>query len=183
MKQSWNPDAPATVQYHAGPKHNARVLVNGKKYVGERPNHIAISACNFRSSSSSSSSSACTGALPLTEMYVSDINIEMSTVELTLAVRCRWQSVYLIRHRHSAGLEHLVVQLLLFQLGQLVIQLGLVDWFADGSARDSSSDFLSQGMLLTKLVPKYLISVLLRYSRSEDGTYITSSTLSMLSLP
>lgn len=61
--------------------------------------------------------------------------------------------MYLVGHRHGSCLQHLIIKLFLLQLSKLIVQLRLVDRFANRSACDSLSDFLAQSMLLSQFLP------------------------------
>lgn len=88
----------------------------------------------------------------------------------------------LIRNRNVASLQHSVVQLFLFQFGQLIVQFSLIDRLADRRTRDSLGNFFTQGVLFSKFLPASL-STTITISKTQKGTYIVSSTLSILSLP
>lgn len=68
----------------------------------------------------------------------------------------------LIRYRHRPRLQHLIIQLLLLHLRQLIIQLRLINRLTKRGICDSVRDLLAQRVLFPKvlpvklLVPKYL---------------------------
>ena len=92
--------------------------------------------------------------------------------------------MYLIRHWNSPSLQHLIIKLLLLELCQLVIQFAFVDRLADRSTCNSTGNFFAQRMLFSEFLPARKLSANLSpWPNSSQGTYIVSSTLSILSLP
>ena len=71
----------------------------------------------------------------------------------TLSVRRSWQPVYLVGHRDRACLQHLIIQLFLFQRIQLLIQLVLINRVANRRRCDGIRDLLSQRMLFSEFLP------------------------------
>ena len=71
----------------------------------------------------------------------------------TLSVHGRRQLMHLIRYRHRPCLQHLIIQLLLLHLSQLVIQLRLIDRVAEHRTRNGSGNLLAQGVLFPKVLP------------------------------
>lgn len=70
----------------------------------------------------------------------------------------------LIRHRHRPRLQHLIIQLLLLHLRQLVIQLRLVDRLAKRGIRDGIRNLLAQRVLFPKVLPAWLSVPVSKYS-------------------
>jgi hypothetical protein len=64
--------------------------------------------------------------------------------------------VDLIRHGHSASFQHLVIQLLLLHLRQLVIQIRLIDRLSQRRICNSVGDFLAQRVLFSEVLPVLL---------------------------
>lgn len=73
--------------------------------------------------------------------------------ELTFTIRRFGQPVQTIRHGHDARLEHLLVQVLLLQRGQVGFEFVFVDGFGDGHGGDGVADLLREFVLLAELFP------------------------------
>ncbi len=59
----------------------------------------------------------------------------------------------LVRHRHGPRVEHLLVELLLLQIGQLVLELVLVDALADAALLERLGNLLADGVLVAEVFP------------------------------
>lgn len=99
--------------------------------------------------------------------------------QLTLSVGHLWQAV----DGNGARLQHLVLELLLLELLQLVFELRLVEWRADVDAAHRLGDLLVEPVVLLEFVPARVVSTSVIASRPPDNTYIVSSTLVGVSLP
>lgn len=75
--------------------------------------------------------------------------------ELTFPIGRFGQPVQTIRHGHDTRLQHLLVQILLLQRGQVGFEFVLVDGFGDGHGGDGVADFLRQFVLLAELFPVF----------------------------
>ena len=105
---------------------------------------------------------------------------------LTLGLgRCR-QFVNGIGRGHISRLEHLLVQILLLQLLQLVVEFVVVDG-VHLVADDGLDNLLAEGVLVPKFVPIARTVSLSPIPRTPTlllaSTYIVSSTFSGVSLP
>ena len=73
--------------------------------------------------------------------------------KLTFSVRRRGQPVQTVRHGHRARLQHLFVEVLLFQRGEVGFEFVFVDGFGDGHRGDGVADLLGQFVLFAELFP------------------------------
>lgn len=106
---------------------------------------------------------------------------------LTFSVGGFGQPVQAVGHGHGARLEHLLVQVLLLERGEVGFQLVFVDGLRDGHRGDGVADFLGQFVLFAELFPeeRVAVSVLRLLKRVGNGreTHIVVSTSSMVILP
>ena len=58
-----------------------------------------------------------------------------------------------VRDRHTPRFEHLVIQSLLFHIGQFIFQFVLINGLADRGRGDGRRDLFAKDMLLTELFP------------------------------
>ena len=59
----------------------------------------------------------------------------------------------LVRDGDGARLEHLVVQLLLLQVGEFRLELVIVDGVGGGALGKGAGDFFADGVLLLEILP------------------------------
>jgi hypothetical protein len=104
-------------------------------------------------------------------------------VELTLSIGHRRQTLDGI-DRNGARLEHLVLQLLLLQLLQLVLQLCVVDLRPDVDAAHCLGNLLVDPVVFLEFIPAPAVSLrLAAMAPPPQDTYMVSSTLAGVSLP
>lgn len=109
--------------------------------------------------------------------------------QLTFSVRHGRQLLSLdVVDGNGAGLEHLVVQLLLLELVQLLLQLCLVELRAHVDAADCIRDLLVEAVVLLEFVPASAVSTgsatrVWENNTAQVAAYMVSSTLVGVSLP
>lgn len=117
----------------------------------------------------------------------------MST-KLTFSVRRFGQLVQTVRHGHRARLQHLFVEVLLLQRGEVGFELVFVDGFGDGHRGDGVADLLGQFVLFAELFPVIVgisMGLLTREvaekmtgrKTGRNETHIVVSTSSIVILP
>lgn len=68
----------------------------------------------------------------------------------------------LIGHGHGARAEHLVVELLLLQFGQLGLKLIVVDGVCGRALGKGTGDFFADGVLLLEFLPVFGVQLVSR---------------------
>jgi hypothetical protein len=80
-------------------------------------------------------------------------NEKETEITHTLIIRCVRQPVHLVGHGHGARPQHLLVELLLLQLLQLLVELVFVEGLADGALGEGFADFFADGVLVAEVFP------------------------------